>query len=108
MTNTYPDDAPYHIKLLEEIRCIRCVNERILRAINEGEFPPYQMEKFSGSVESRIISQELNKTVSMLPEELFNIRDESEQILSKLNTSLYVDYILEKNKTDKAHEVCKL
>jgi hypothetical protein len=46
VTNTYRDDAPYEIKLLEEIRCLRCVNERILRAMNEGLFVDYQMEKF--------------------------------------------------------------
>lgn len=46
MTNTYLDDAPYNVKLLEEIRCLRCVNERILRALDEGLFVDYQMEKF--------------------------------------------------------------
>ena len=53
MTNTYPDDAPHDVKLLEEIRCLRCVNERILRVMDEGLFVDYQMEKFSGSAESR-------------------------------------------------------
>jgi hypothetical protein len=48
MTNTYPDDAPYDVKLLEEIRCLRCVNERILRVMDEGLFVDYQMEKFGG------------------------------------------------------------
>jgi hypothetical protein len=47
MTNTYQDDAPYDKKLLEEIRCLRCVNERILRALDEGLFVDYQLEKFS-------------------------------------------------------------
>jgi len=46
MTNTYPDGAPYETKLLEEIRCLRCVNERILRVMDEGLFVDYQMEKF--------------------------------------------------------------
>jgi hypothetical protein len=46
MTNTYPDDAPCNVKLLEEIRCLRCVNERILRVMDEGLFVDYQMEKF--------------------------------------------------------------
>ena len=46
MTNTYPDDAPYKTKLLEEIRCLRCVNERLLRVMDEGLFVDYQMEKF--------------------------------------------------------------
>lgn len=47
MTNTYPPDAPLLVKLLEEVRCLRCVNERILRAMDEGLFVDYQMEKFS-------------------------------------------------------------
>ena len=46
MTTTYEDNAPYEVKLLEELRCIRCVNERILRAMDEGLFVDYQMEKF--------------------------------------------------------------
>lgn len=46
MTNTYPDDASYHEKMLEEIRCTRCVLERILRVMDEGLFVDYQMEKF--------------------------------------------------------------
>ena len=46
MTNTYPEDAPYNEKLLEEIRCLRCVMERILRVMDEGLFVDYQMEKF--------------------------------------------------------------
>ena len=46
MTNTYPDDASYEVKLLEEIRCLRCVTERILRVMDEGLFVDYQLEKF--------------------------------------------------------------
>lgn len=46
MTNTYPDDAPYDKKLLEEVRCLRCVMERVLRALDEGLFVDYQLEKF--------------------------------------------------------------
>lgn len=46
MTNTYPDDADYNTKLLEEIRCLRCAMERILRVMDEGLFVDYQMEKF--------------------------------------------------------------
>ncbi|MDD3019832.1 MAG: hypothetical protein PHX61_02480 [Alphaproteobacteria bacterium] len=53
MTNTYLDDAPHNVKLLEEIRCLRCVNERLLRTMDEGLFVDYQMEKFSGSPEAR-------------------------------------------------------
>jgi hypothetical protein len=44
--NTYSDDSPWEIKLYEEIRCLRCVNERILRVMDEGLFVDYQMEKF--------------------------------------------------------------
>jgi len=47
MTNTYPDDAPPDIKLLEEARCLRCVLERILRVMDEGLFVDYELEKFS-------------------------------------------------------------
>ena len=53
MTNTYSDDEDFQTKLLEEIRCLRCVNERLLRVMDRAEFVDYQMEKFSGSPESR-------------------------------------------------------
>lgn len=46
MTNTYPDNAPMDVKMLEEIRCLRCVLERTLRVMDEGLFLDYQMEKF--------------------------------------------------------------
>jgi hypothetical protein len=46
MTNTYPDDAPMDVKMYEEIRCLRCVLERILRVMDEGLFVDYEMEKF--------------------------------------------------------------
>lgn len=46
MTNTYPDDATAEEKLYEELRCLRCVLERILRVMDEGLFVDYQMEKF--------------------------------------------------------------
>ena len=48
ITNTYPDGAPDEVKLIEEIRCVRCCLERILRVMDEGLFVDYQMEKFSG------------------------------------------------------------
>jgi hypothetical protein len=57
MTNTYEDNAPMEAKLYEEIRCLRCVNERLLRAMDEGLFTDYQMEKFSGSPEARAIKE---------------------------------------------------
>jgi hypothetical protein len=94
MTNTYPDDAPYATKLLEEIRCLRCVNERILRALEEAQFPGYQMEKFSGSSEARDLLK--NYGVIGLISELNKIRSESENILIRLNKDLYVDYLMEK------------
>lgn len=46
MTTTYPDDAPIEVKTLEEMRCLRCVMERVLRVMDEGLFVDYQMEKF--------------------------------------------------------------
>ena len=61
MTNTYPDDAPYNVKLLEEIRVLRCVNERLLRALDEGLFVDFQLEKFSGSAESRKRKREIKE-----------------------------------------------
>ena len=46
MTNTYGEDAPLEEKTYQELRCIRCVLERLLRAMDEGLFVDYQMEKF--------------------------------------------------------------
>jgi len=46
MVNTYPDDAPMETKLYEELRCTRCVLERILRVMDESLFVDYQMEKY--------------------------------------------------------------
>lgn len=46
MTNTYKDDAPMEVKMYEELRCIRCVLERILKRY--GDYQDYQWEKFSG------------------------------------------------------------
>ena len=46
MTNTYPENATIKIKTLEELRCTRCILERILRIMDEGLFVDYQMEKF--------------------------------------------------------------
>lgn len=47
MTNTYPEDASLEYKTYEELRCIRCVVERLLRVMDEGLFVDYQLEKFS-------------------------------------------------------------
>ena len=46
MVNTYPDDASMEIKQCEELRCLRCVLERILRTMDESLFVDYQMEKY--------------------------------------------------------------
>lgn len=46
MVNTYTDNAPMEIKLYEEMRCLRCVLERVLRVMDEGLFVDYQMEKY--------------------------------------------------------------
>ncbi len=54
--NTYSDDAPYAYKVLEELRCTRCVLERILRVMDEGLFVDYQMEKFGKAYKQDIES----------------------------------------------------
>lgn len=46
MVNTYPDDASMETKMYEEVRCLRSVLERILRAMDESLFVDYQMEKY--------------------------------------------------------------
>jgi len=46
MTNTYTQNTPIEEKSLQELRCIRCALERILRVMDEGLFVDYQMEKF--------------------------------------------------------------
>jgi len=49
MTNTYTNDAPINEKILEELRLLRSVNERLLRKLDEGLFVDYQMEKFGST-----------------------------------------------------------
>ncbi len=46
MTNTYSKNATMEEKRLEELRCIRCVLERLLNHLNSSAFVDYQMEKF--------------------------------------------------------------
>jgi hypothetical protein len=46
MTNTYKEDASMEEKMYEEIRCLRCVLERILNHLSSQHFLDYQMEKF--------------------------------------------------------------
>jgi hypothetical protein len=44
MTNPYPDNASNEEKIWQELRCIRCVLERML--MRNGDYTDYQMEKF--------------------------------------------------------------
>jgi hypothetical protein len=44
VTNPYRDDAKIEEKIWQELRCIRCVLERIL--IIHGDYQDYQQEKF--------------------------------------------------------------
>jgi hypothetical protein len=55
--NTYPDNTPSEVKIFEELRCLRCVMERLLTSLDPAGFTDYQMEKFSGSAESRQIAR---------------------------------------------------
>jgi len=52
MTNTYDDDETLEFKTYEEMRCLRCLMERILRVMSESHFVDYQMEKF-GKLDKR-------------------------------------------------------
>ena len=58
MTNTYEEDAPMEDKLYEEMRCLRCVLERLLRVMDEGLFVDYQMEKFGKTAVNTRITEE--------------------------------------------------
>lgn len=57
MTNTYQEDNFDHVDentiwmIKEELRCIRCVLERLLRHYAPEEFVDYQMEKFGKAKE---------------------------------------------------------
>ena len=42
-----------YVKIFEEMRCIRCVLERILRVMDEGLFVDYQMEKFGRNYKTK-------------------------------------------------------
>ena len=46
MTDTYPKNTPHDVKLLEELRCIRCCLERLLNHLNSQLFLDYELEKF--------------------------------------------------------------
>jgi hypothetical protein len=101
MTNTYDDNAPLDIKIYEELRLIRCLHERILRAINEGEFPDYQMKKFSGNALSRKAIRDRmpnpSKTLdNHILKELKHIRETHEILLNAAGKCLFEDYEMEK------------
>ena len=49
MTDTYDEDTPFELKVFEEMRCTRCVLERILNHLNSQLFLDYQLEKFNKS-----------------------------------------------------------
>lgn len=51
MTNTYKDSDSLELKTYEELRCIRCVLERLLNHLNSNLFLDYQLEKFKQTVE---------------------------------------------------------
>ena len=68
MTNTYPNNAPYDTKLLEEVRCTRCVLERILRVMDEGLFVDYQMEKFGKDYKTEEVKKESTPNTMPIPE----------------------------------------
>ena len=53
MTNTYDEDTAFELKQFEEMRCIRCALERILRVMDEGLFVDYEMEKFGKNYKTR-------------------------------------------------------
>ena len=46
MVNTYNDSDSMETKIYEEMRCLRCVLERLLTSIDPKGYVDYQMEKF--------------------------------------------------------------
>ena len=75
MTNTYPDDAPMDVKTFEELRCLRCVMERLLTSFDPAGFADYQMEKFSGSSEARAIARNLENKSGFAESDYVEILD---------------------------------
>lgn len=53
VTNTYPKNAGSRYKTYEELRCIRCCLERILRVMDEGLFVDYQKEKLGKAYKTK-------------------------------------------------------
>lgn len=68
MTNTYLDNAPLDVKTFEELRCLRCVLERLLTSLDPVGFKDYQLEKFSGSAEARAIQRNVSSPIQTVPE----------------------------------------
>jgi hypothetical protein len=54
MTNTYSDDATNKEKVYQELRCIRCVLERLLNHLSSSAFVDYQMEKFGKDYKTKV------------------------------------------------------
>ena len=69
ITNTYNDYDPNEEKVLEEMRCIRCVLERILRVMDEGLFVDYQMEKFGKNYKPKEPIPETVNALHYVPKE---------------------------------------
>lgn len=55
MVNTYSEDTAMETKVYEELRCTRCVLERILRVMDESLFVDYQMEKYGKDYKTKKI-----------------------------------------------------
>jgi hypothetical protein len=53
MTNTYTEEEKLDVKVYEELRCIRCVLERLLNHLNSSAFVDYQFEKFGKDYKTR-------------------------------------------------------
>lgn len=57
MSNTYSETDSKETKMYEEVRCLRCVLERILRVMDEGLFVDYQMEKFGKDFKTKKVKK---------------------------------------------------
>ena len=97
MTNTYKDDAPMETKIYEELRCIRCVLERILREFSEGTFVDYQMEKYGKDFKGeysqggKMNAERIQKTVEALIEDEM-IKVIARKIISDLEKNGYFTF----------------
>jgi len=61
MTNTYKENAPMNTKMYEELRCTRCVLERLLNHLNSSAFVDYQMEKFGKDYKTEEQDEQIEK-----------------------------------------------